>query len=1200
MIQKLKSLELYGYKTFALKTVFFFPKQVTAIVGPNGAGKSNIADAIRWVLGEQAYSLLRGKRTVDMIFSGSKQRPRASMASVTITFNNEDGWLPLDFSEIAITRRAYRSGENEYLLNNKRVRLKEINELLANSGLADRTYTIIGQGLVDSALSLRPEERRLFFEEAAGIGLFRSRRDEAVQKLDKTLRNMERAQDIFGEIKPRTQKLKKQVEKVQKYKRIKEDLLVLLKDWYGFKWNRLQKDFLHSQEIVHIKKAELNNVKLNVQKIDKNIGEQREVINKIREKSSKLHREAAKFHAEKEEITRKIAVLDERYKSVREKKESMENSLIFLEEEIKSRKLQLKEIYNQKEKASENLKTVIQSLAIAQDSLTQRKKERKSLQEELKQFRNKSIDLEKSLIENKTRHSELRQRIEELNDNRQNIANSIASGERGLKKAKINIAVLETELEELERSYAENEKAIQDICGVCDEISEAIEKNDEIKRDLEAKIISRNAQLDVLIDAENNLSGFTSGTKSLLNEIKRNKVAGKFNVLLSKIKVEPEYEVAIAAVLGEILEGLILEEDVDPFLILNILDKSDNSRTILLPKALIKHDSDIHKLGSEEYVLATNVVNVSEDVQDLVNSLLSGVFIVSDRKKAKRLMKLIDDKSKIVTKKGEIFTGKGLILAGKVLRSKVFSRSRKRSTLEAEIKGLELKIKQLEKDNNELQEQYRHNIQISNEKKEKLEKQKQAKLEKENSLKKEIMEFDHIRSSNDFKEKQIKIIDEEKAEKEKNRALIGKDIEILEKKRDELGKKIEDYSDNLKTLPEDDFKLTVYSLSTKKAVAEETLISIEKRENDYKDIVSDREKQQVELSRKIIEAINVIEEIEEERKLLQRRNKEINKVLIGLDEKMIPAEKSMSAYEKDRQNLFESSEKARNVLAVAERHHLQAELKLSRIGDKIENVKRRIAEDFGLVSYDYEKNTNGPNPSPIEGVMAKLPKIIELPLELEENIKQQKSILKRMGPINPGAENEYQELVKRCDFITEQLHDLELAEKDLRHIVSELDELMCSKFQLTFFAVNKEFSNIFVRLFGGGSAQLYIEDESNITETGIGIVTTLPGRRKQELASLSGGERSLTAVALIFALLKISPTPFCVLDEVDAMLDEVNVTRFGDLLSELSKKTQFVVITHNRNTVQLADVIYGVTMGNDSTSQIFTINLDALTEEHVK
>ena len=239
MNQKLKSLELNGYKTFAAKIDFVFPEQITAIVGPNGSGKSNIADAIRWVLGEQAYSLLRGKRTVDMIFSGSEIKPRASMATASIVFNNEDGWLPLDFSEIAIMRRAYRSGENEYLINNNRVRLKEINELLANSGLAERTYTVIGQGLIDSALSLRPEERRLFFEEAAGIGLFRSRMDEAIRKLDTTSRNMERARDILSEIRPRLKKLEQQVEKVHEYKRRKADLLILLKDWYGFHWNRL-------------------------------------------------------------------------------------------------------------------------------------------------------------------------------------------------------------------------------------------------------------------------------------------------------------------------------------------------------------------------------------------------------------------------------------------------------------------------------------------------------------------------------------------------------------------------------------------------------------------------------------------------------------------------------------------------------------------------------------------------------------------------------------------------------------------------------------------------------------------------------------------------------------------------------------------------------------------------------------------------
>ena len=275
-------------------------------------------------------------------------------------------------------------------------------------------------------------------------------------------------------------------------------------------------------------------------------------------------------------------------------------------------------------------------------------------------------------------------------------------------------------------------------------------------------------------------------------------------------------------------------------------------------------------------------------------------------------------------------------------------------------------------------------------------------------------------------------------------------------------------------------------------------------------------------------------------------------------------------------------------------------MRSSRVREQQENLKRRIEEDFGLVFYEYGQAVDGPTPLPIEGMVESLPKLTQVPEELEENIKQQKSILRRMGPINPEAQKEFKEVQERHQFITEQLKDLVKAEGDLRQVVRELDELMKTEFQKTFKKVNEVFKEIFEKLFGGGSANLIIADEENLTESGIDIEATLPGKRKQELASLSGGERSLTAVALIFALLKVSPTPFCILDEVDAMLDESNVMRFGDLLRELSQTTQFIVITHNRNTVQMANVLYGVTMGKDSTSQVISLKLDELTEELVQ
>jgi len=332
MKPRLKSLELHGYKTFAGRSLFDFPGNITAIVGPNGSGKSNIADAVRWVLGEQSYSLLRGKKTEDMIFLGSDQRPKAGMASATIQFDNEEGWLPVDYSEVAISRRAYRDGSNEYLLNKQRVRLKDISELLAQSGLAERTYTIIGQGLVDAALSLRPEERRRFFEEAAGIGLFRSRREEALSRLDSTRRNLERVIDILGELEPRLRSLERQAKRVEEYERIKADLQVLLRDWYGYHWQNTQKELLRNREILKNQEEKVAIARSRRTEIETKVDTVRIRLQELRNQLNEWHVESAEYHRQREKMNRDLAVLEERLRAFNQQEVSLEGDLIRHEE----------------------------------------------------------------------------------------------------------------------------------------------------------------------------------------------------------------------------------------------------------------------------------------------------------------------------------------------------------------------------------------------------------------------------------------------------------------------------------------------------------------------------------------------------------------------------------------------------------------------------------------------------------------------------------------------------------------------------------------------------------------------------------------------------------------------------------------------------------------------------------------------------
>ncbi len=439
MRPKLRSLELHGYKTFATRTIFEFPGAITAIVGPNGSGKSNIADAIRWVLGEQAYSLLRAKKTDDMIYQGSEFRPRSSMALASVVLDNEDSWLPIDFSEVALSRRAYRDGDNEYLLNGQRIRLKEINELLSQSGLAERTYTIIGQGSVDAALSLKPEERRKFFEEAAGIGLYRSRREESINRLEATRRNLERVRDILGELEPRLIGLEKQARKAQEYERIKADLKLLLRDWYGFHWHKSQNELTHTKEVVRAQETQLNTARDRQAEIDRQINDIRSRIQAIRDELNTWHEESSGLHNQLEELNRTLAVLEEREKAIMRQVETSQVDQIHLEEEENSLSIQVNSLRNELEAIQITLKEAKDQEASARSAFESAKKNREEKERDLENSRKFMLEAETLQIQIRSRTEDLVNRLESIQKSLEDSAGAQEDLEAELETAEVDL-----------------------------------------------------------------------------------------------------------------------------------------------------------------------------------------------------------------------------------------------------------------------------------------------------------------------------------------------------------------------------------------------------------------------------------------------------------------------------------------------------------------------------------------------------------------------------------------------------------------------------------------------------------------------------------------------------------------------------------------------------------------------------------------
>jgi chromosome segregation protein len=1202
MQPKLTSLELHGYKTFAARTLFEFPGMITAIVGPNGSGKSNIADSLRWVLGEQSYSLLRGKKTEDMIYSGSEHRAKAGMASATITFDNNDGWLPIDFSEVSITRRAYRDGQNEYLLNGQKIRLKDITELLANSGLSERTYTIIGQGLVDAALALKPEERRRLFEEAAGIGLYRSRRDEALNRLETTQRNWERVEDIIAELEPRLASLEKQAKKVQEYERIKADLQLLLREWYGYHWRISQQELTHVLDVVKAQESRLDQARETEHNTSQELSKLRGYLQNIRNELALLHQESSQYHTEKQTISRELAVLEERLKSLSDKKQNLQAEKIRLEAEIQTNISR----FNDTNSAIQLQQTQydearLQATEVKQ-SLDNRMKEREGVEKCLRAARHllSELNIKNSYIESQI--SQIQSQIEIKKTEIETSAGNQAKIIEQINQLEKQLAELDQIRQNTEKERAQAFQSLQKSKSLGKELEENRKESLDKKYALEATVARINAQIKVIDDAEKSLSGYSNGARFLLNLAKEGKAQGIKYALSSQIDVPQEIEVAVSAVLGEFVDTILIDQKDDLEQVLDLLSKEGSGRAALVVKDDILSQPVLHPIKDNTDCLgiASELVKTSEDLKPVIDLLLGQTFVVRNRNSAKSLLNGKIGAMKAVTLQGEIFYANGYVVAGRDVKVGTISRPRLRRELNEslntaekelrdvvwEINHIEKKIKDRTTKEQQLEQQYNDII-----------KQKEK---SENDYQQAVIQMQQLNRQRDWQQTRHKDLENELQKLELQNKKLVQDKKDHEIELNKVNNEIHLQGRALSGLPLDELQSQLAHWNTEIAVTERAL-------NDSKALLKERDANVTRLNQQLKESetrfnevSQLIKESDEKKNNILNREAQCTKKIEELQGRIAPLEEELANSEARFDVCQDNEAAAQQALTVAERYYSQAQLDLTRRRETLETLRRRIEEDFGLVSFEYAAEIPGQTTLPFEGMVEQLPHVKELTPGLEESISRQKAQIRRLGAINFDAQTEYNSVKERYDFLKSQVADLIQAEANLKQVIAELDDLMKREFRKTFDGVASQFQGMFTRLFGGGSAHLVMTDPDNPTETGIDIQARLPGKREQGLSLLSGGERSLTATALVFALLKYSPTPFCVLDEVDAMLDEANVGRFRELLIELSQKTQFIVITHNRNTVQAADVIYGITLSRESSSQIISLKLDEISEDMVK
>ncbi len=997
--RRLKSLELHGYKSFASKTLFEFGRTVTAVVGPNGSGKSNIADAIRWVLGEQAYSLLRGRKTEDMIFAGSEARPRAGMAAATITFDNSDGWLPIDFAEVTVSRRAHRDGQNEYLLNGQRVRLRDVQDLLGSVGLAERNYTVIGQGLVDSVLSLRPDERVKMFEEAAGITVHRLRKEEAARRLEKTQRNLERAKDILAEIRPRLRSLVQQAERASEYGRLREELRAALFEWYGYHWHRLQVNLQAIGQESAAAAARRDMVLASGESYHRSLLEANARVTALRAEIQSAVETAGTLTSNREDLERKLAVSEERLRWLEEEERSLDKDLLSMEvsrADLTDRVVAAREETRRKEASLPGLPALSRAEGPAIPS-------------------GQAGQAEKRL-------EQLAVRFEEIGRQTQRFAQEQAA--------------LETRLELAEHNAQYSDRFSRRLREAAD--------------------------------------------RGVLSEL-----IGDLN---QQLEVQPAHQAAISAALDGFQRGIIFRDSTQLEAALDWLKQEEpkeklallpQSQPRQLPRLTVPNDPDC--LG-----VAADLVRVSRGYEGVVNLLLSRTLVVRDRQAAKRVVEGLPLDARVVTLAGQVFYPAGHVL--------ISVNGKASQPDQATLKRL--------------REVVLHSEQLESERLESITLRDRLEVEMRGRLSQEV-----------FLATQAKLegLEEQYRELEVKAA---RQRELVERNRSAQSKT----------------RLETYDLRGKLGTVRSELSPAAARAQELQAALTD--------------------------------------------------------IETARAEMLAEDARARDGRREAEDRYTQAQIEAARLQQQATDMERRILDDFALVNPESEARGSEQEPVALAGIIGQLPQFDQLSAELEGALNRKRGQLRRMGSVDPRAKDEYEEVKGRHDFLHEQIQDLTEAEAQLRQVILELEELMGQEFLRTFEAVAEAFEGFFVRLFGGGSARLRFQEE----EAAIEIEVKLPGHRDQGLAMLSGGERSLTAVALVFALLKLSPTPFCVLDEVDAMLDDRNVERFGTILRELSARTQFLVITHNRQTIQAAEVLYGISVGSDNASDVLSLRLDEVEE----
>ncbi len=1171
---KLKRLSLQGYKTFASKTDFLFDDGITAVVGPNGSGKSNIADAIRWVLGEQSYSTLRGKRTEDMIFAGSQTRSRAGLAQAVLTLDNSDGWLPIDYAEVEIGRRAYRSGENEYILNGQKVRLKDITELLATSGLAERTYTMIGQGLIDRALSLRADERRALFEEAAGIMHYKTRRAETLRRLKETEHNLERIQDILSEIKPRLASLRRQATRARNFELVQQDLRELLRIYYGYRWDRALVESANARRTAEEAEKAWQESRQALLAQQEGQDEIQQRINLAQQRINEYQEQREQLREKRESARRQAAVLIERREAARRRQDEIAREIAALESSESAAQAELVAAMAELTAAQTELSGARESLLVFDQSFGQQRME-------IERWQKAQLEAEKTLQSGRQGLAQAEGQLSQLKER----LREQQTGEDPQEQEQA------TRLQaEIKRQTAVLESAQSGIRSLREQRDELQRRRQELIRELKKQRGTAKQQQQALNRQQDQIARLETRVE-LLDQLRHKDIDMQDGVplvgtLASLITIPEQYEKGVEAALTARLATLVVTDRSALWSLVAGLDGQPASIIALddiQPPPAAAPVEHAHVVG-----WAADLVEKESQAAAAVQLLLGRVLLVQSRETAYELAAALPAGALAVSLDGFVAHAGGLLEApGLSTAESILSReaawreaNEKLEKIRADVVVEETTVAALQAKIQENQNQ----VDAWQNEERLLGKQETESMQRHSGAQRQV---DRARQQQAFADKQ-----RERQTKEISRLQerISSLEQIISNGRGSLQSQEVARMEAVSRLD----ALPVAESQQQQAAREQAVTSAETIVAGRLAVVDSRRSTLNQLQNQLSRLRDQSEELQQRVQRLEEdqstaESEKLREQIMQLEGSLKPTQQRLAEYRANLQKIQKESAGLQKAAHEQETRYTQTQIRLTQQESQIESIKERIHTDLGLVALRFDEDHAGPTPLPIDDIFEELPKVAELPADIEKNIQQYRGQLQRMGGVNPEAPQEFEETEHRFEFLTQQVADLQDTEEQLRDVISELDDLTSRAFAKTVEEVNKVFGTTFTQLFGGGSARLVLTEPDDLTISGVDIVARLPNQREQGLALLSGGERSLTASALIFSLLKVSPTPFCVMDEVDAALDEANINRFRDILRELSLNTQFIVITHNRGTVQVANTIYGVSMQPDSASQVISI-----------